>query len=89
MEIDTLEHAWECLAQIIQGGHTDEIVCDVGMPVLHHGVRYNCRVYLVQGKVLGIRPKMSLADDGNYRYAPAKRDFGCQVGACWQHPGTQ
>ena len=67
MEIDTLEHAWECMAQILQGDHTQDIVCDIGMPVMHCGVRYNCRVYLAQGKVLYIRPKMSLADDGNYR----------------------
>ena len=67
MEIDTLEHGWECLACIIGDGHTKDIVCDIGMPILHCGVRYNCRVYLVDGKVLLIRPKMSLADDGNYR----------------------
>eukprot|EP00884_Botryococcus_braunii_P002474 jgi/Botrbrau1/12227/Bobra.0197s0020.1 len=37
------------------------------MPVMHRGVRYNCRVFLLNGKVLLIRPKMALADDGNYR----------------------
>ena len=30
-------------------------------------VRYNCRVYLLNGCLLLIRPKISLADDGNYR----------------------
>ena len=40
---------------------------DVGMPVVHGGVRYNCRVILLNGKILLIRPKMYLADDGNYR----------------------
>ncbi|KAK9793458.1 hypothetical protein WJX73_010827 [Symbiochloris irregularis] len=67
MEIDTLEHAWECLAQILTGNHTQGIVCDIGMPVMHCGVRYNCRVYLGDKKLLFIRPKLSLADDGNYR----------------------
>lgn len=67
MEIDTLEHSWECLAQIVETCLTEDIVCDIGMPVLHLGVRYNCRVYVSQGKVVLIRPKMSLADDGNYR----------------------
>ncbi len=33
----------ECVAELIRGGHTDGIVCDVGMPVIHRGVRYNCR----------------------------------------------
>lgn len=40
---DTIEHSWECLAELLRGGHTDGIVCDVGMPVMHRGVRYNCR----------------------------------------------
>ena len=33
----------ECIAELLRGGHTDGIVCDVGMPVMHRGVRYNCR----------------------------------------------
>lgn len=35
--------AQECVAELVRGGHTDGIVCDVGMPVMHRGVRYNCR----------------------------------------------
>jgi predicted amidohydrolase len=31
------------------------------------GVLYNCRVLLLDGKVLLIRPKLHLANDGNYR----------------------
>lgn len=31
------------------------------------GVMYNCRVLLLDGKVLLIRPKLHLANDGNYR----------------------
>jgi NAD+ synthase (glutamine-hydrolysing) len=30
---------------------------------------YNCRVLALNGKVLLIRPKMALANDGNYREA--------------------
>ena len=37
------------------------------MPVLHGSARYNCRVFVLNGKILLIRPKMALADDGNYR----------------------
>ena len=43
------------------------MVIDVGMPVTHCGARYNCRVIVCDGKVCLIRPKMALADDGNYR----------------------
>lgn len=46
---------------------TDGILCDIGMPVQHLGVRYNCRVFCLNRKILAIRPKLHLADDGNYR----------------------
>ena len=46
------------------------IVVDVGLPVIHRGVRYNCRVFLLNQRILLVRPKLCLADDGNYRHAP-------------------
>jgi NAD+ synthase (glutamine-hydrolysing) len=44
-----------------------EILLDIGMPVVHRNVRYNCRVIVLNGKILLIRPKLHLANDGNYR----------------------
>ena len=35
--------------------------------MLHNHVRYNCRVLCLNRKILLIRPKTVLADDGNYR----------------------
>ena len=35
------------------------------------GVRYNCRVFLLNRKIVYIRPKLSMADDGNYRSVTA------------------
>lgn len=67
LEGDTLRHSWEALAELLSGDDTDGILVDVGLPVLHHGVRYNCRAFLLDRKVLLLRPKMFLADDGNYR----------------------
>ena len=67
LELDTLQHTWESLATILKGGHTDGILCDIGMPVMHKNVRYNCRVFVLDGEILLIRPKMVLASDGNYR----------------------
>ena len=32
-----MEHSWECVAQLLRGGHTADILCDVGMPVIHRG----------------------------------------------------
>eukprot|EP00192_Tetraselmis_astigmatica_P007759 CAMPEP_0117672142 /NCGR_PEP_ID=MMETSP0804-20121206/13736_1 /TAXON_ID=1074897 /ORGANISM="Tetraselmis astigmatica, Strain CCMP880" /LENGTH=695 /DNA_ID=CAMNT_0005480703 /DNA_START=32 /DNA_END=2119 /DNA_ORIENTATION=- len=67
IEQDTVEHSWECLLEIMKGGYTADIVCDIGMPVIHRGVRYNCRVFVLNSRILLIRPKMYLANDGNYR----------------------
>ena len=55
------------LQELLQGEATCGIVCDVGMPVMHCGARYNCRVFLLNRRILAIRPKQHLADDGNYR----------------------
>lgn len=46
---------------------TDGIVCDIGMPVLHRSTLYNCRVLVFDRQILFIRPKLFLANDGNYR----------------------
>ena len=67
LEQDTFAHSWECLAAILESNATADIIVDVGMPVMHKSVRYNCRVICFNRKILLIRPKMFLADDGNYR----------------------
>lgn len=36
-------------------------------PVVHKNVIYNCRIIIHNGKILLIRPKMWLANNGNYR----------------------
>ncbi|ORY33585.1 glutamine-dependent NAD(+) synthetase with GAT domain-containing protein [Rhizoclosmatium globosum] len=59
-ENDTFLHSWE-------SGECNGIICDIGMPVMHKNVRYNCRVIIQDSKILLIRPKMFLANDGNYR----------------------
>lgn len=66
-ELDTVEHCWECISELLRTDLTDDIICDIGMPVIHRGVRFNCRVFLLNRKILFIRPKLSMADDGNYR----------------------
>ncbi|XP_050925377.1 glutamine-dependent NAD(+) synthetase isoform X2 [Lates calcarifer] len=37
------------------------------MPIMHHNVRYNCRVLFLNRKILLIRPKMLMANHGIYR----------------------
>mmetsp|Transcript_755 Transcript_755/g.1505 ORF Transcript_755/g.1505 Transcript_755/m.1505 type:complete len:698 (-) Transcript_755:116-2209(-) len=67
LEIDTFIHSWESLAHILKGDLTDGILVDLGMPVMHNSVRYNCRVFCLNRKIISIRPKIFMADDGNYR----------------------
>lgn len=43
------------------------MLIDVGMPVQHRNVSYNCRVVFLNKKIVLIRPKQSNCDDGNYR----------------------
>lgn len=58
---------WECLKEILAGDWTDGIVCSFGMPVIKGSERYNCQVLCFNRKIIMIRPKMWLANDGNYR----------------------
>lgn len=67
LEGDTIMHSWEVLAKILQSPETMGIILDVGMPVIHKNVIYNCRIIIYDGRILFIRPKMWMANDGNYR----------------------
>jgi NAD+ synthase (glutamine-hydrolysing) len=73
-----LLHCWEVLVDLLSDETTENIICDIGMPVraahlilmlhvAHRNVRYNCRVICLNRRIVLIRPKMFLAEDGNYR----------------------
>ncbi|TRZ01942.1 hypothetical protein DNTS_032275 [Danionella cerebrum] len=66
-ESDTLLHCFQVLAALLDSPLTQDIICDVGMPVMHHNVLYNCRVIFLNKSILLIRPKMLLANYGNNR----------------------
>eukprot|EP00126_Sphaerothecum_destruens_P003869 Sdes_comp17668_c0_seq2m6938 len=67
LENDTFLHSLQCLGELLKSGVTNGILCDIGMPIMHKSVRYNCRVICLDGQILLIRPKLYLANDGNYR----------------------
>ncbi|GAA6053129.1 hypothetical protein JCM3770_002867 [Rhodotorula araucariae] len=67
LEGDTHLHSWQVLVKILECDDARDMIVDVGMPVVHKNVIYNCRVIIYNGKILLIRPKMWLANDGNYR----------------------
>ncbi|BGP17889.1 glutamine-dependent NAD(+) synthetase [Rhodosporidiobolus nylandii] len=62
LEGDTHLHSWQVLRRIIEYEECEGMLVDVGI-----NVNYNCRVILHNKKILLIRPKMWLANDGNYR----------------------
>ncbi|KAJ9086355.1 glutamine-dependent NAD(+) synthetase [Entomophthora muscae] len=67
LEGDTYLHAWESIGVILADPELHGIIIDIGMPIRHKNVNYNCRVLCLDGKILLIRPKQWLANDGNYR----------------------
>jgi NAD+ synthase (glutamine-hydrolysing) len=67
LEMDTFTHCIESLADLLESGVTNGILCAIGCPIMYNNVRYNCVVMCVNSKIVLIRPKMTLADDGNYR----------------------
>ncbi|XP_077178182.1 glutamine-dependent NAD(+) synthetase isoform X4 [Paroedura picta] len=50
-ESDTLLHSFQVLAKLLESPVTQDIICDVGMPVMHRNVRYNCRVIFLNNQV--------------------------------------
>ncbi|KAJ4295491.1 glutamine-dependent NAD(+) synthetase [Kalmusia sp. IMI 367209] len=67
LEMEVYENSMAMLKLILEDKSLHDIIIDLGMPVLHRGNRYNCRVVLHNSKILMIRPKVHLANDGNYR----------------------
>ncbi|KAJ4413385.1 hypothetical protein N0V85_003580 [Neurospora sp. IMI 360204] len=66
-ELDVYTHSLEMLRKLLEDESCHDILIDVGLPILHRNIRYNARAILLNGKILLIRPKMWLANDGNYR----------------------
>lgn len=67
LEMDMYDHCWDQLQIILEDETCNDILLDIGMPILHRGRRFNCRVICLSSKIILIRPKLWLADDGNYR----------------------
>ena len=67
LEVEVFNACWAMLSDILLDRSLDGIICDVGMPIMHDGTRFNARIIILNGKVLLIRPKLYLAEEGNYR----------------------
>lgn len=67
LESDTYNHSMDMLSKILTDTSLHGILLDIGLPVMHRGCRYNCRAIILDGKLLCLRPKIYLANDGNFR----------------------
>ncbi|KRX03657.1 Carbon-nitrogen hydrolase [Pseudocohnilembus persalinus] len=67
LEMDTISHSWEVLGEILKSDLTDNMLVDLGMPVYHRSSLFNCRILCLNKQIVLIRPKIFLADSGNYR----------------------
>lgn len=65
LEGNTNLHSWEVMAQIISDKSCHDIILDIGMPVIHQNVKYSCRTIALNGRILVMKPKGSLCNDGN------------------------
>lgn len=70
LEPDTVYHSWQTVTQVLrltQLPPYDDILVTLSMPVSFRGVLYNCTLIIFANKILLIKPKTVMADDGNYR----------------------
>ncbi|KAL8272104.1 hypothetical protein Esti_003947 [Eimeria stiedai] len=67
LENDTERHSWEVVARLLESDLTDDILVEVGGPVLFEGSQYNCRILLFNRRIVLLRPKCVLVDEGGYR----------------------
>jgi len=64
LELDLYDAAWSSLRDIIDHEDSQDLLLDLGMPVLHRSCYFNCRVLAYNRRILLIKPKKSLADSG-------------------------
>lgn len=67
LENEVYENSWDSLYSILTDESLHGIMIDVGLPLLHRNCRYNARAIILNGKILCLRPKLYLANDGNFR----------------------
>lgn len=67
LELDVFTHSWEVVAEILNHPECQDIIIDLGLPIRHRGNPFNARVIALNKKILAVRPKIWLCNDGNYR----------------------
>jgi NAD+ synthase (glutamine-hydrolysing) len=65
--MDTYQNSLDMLHSILEDVATHDILLDIGLPIMHRGLRLNCRCISLNGRILLLKPKMYMANDGNHR----------------------
>ncbi|CEF69535.1 Glutamine-dependent NAD(+) synthetase [Strongyloides ratti] len=67
-EADTEAFAWDSLKRIVEASfNMRSLLIITSMPIRYKLSLYNCAIAVNNGKIIFIRPKQSLCDDGVYR----------------------
>jgi NAD+ synthase (glutamine-hydrolysing) len=61
--------AMNIIKKIIESELTMNMLVVIGNPIIFNNKKYNTMTYILNKKIILIRPKITLADDGNYREA--------------------
>jgi NAD+ synthase (glutamine-hydrolysing) len=69
-ELETIHESWKVLSRLLRFTSEEpysQILCLFGMCLTFNSKIYNCGVFCFGGKIVLIKPKLILADDGIYR----------------------
>jgi NAD+ synthase (glutamine-hydrolysing) len=69
IERETIELSFNIIKHLINTDISENVLISIGCPIIHYDVRYNTNIFIANKKIILIRPKINLADDGNYREA--------------------
>jgi NAD+ synthase (glutamine-hydrolysing) len=68
-ERELYSYSFDIIKEIIKKSREVDMIISLGCPIIHNDVKYNTNIFIYGGKIVLIRPKTILADDGNYREA--------------------
>lgn len=69
IERETIELSFNIIKNLLKDSISDNVLISIGCPIIHNDVHYNTNIFISNKKIILIRPKINLADDGNYREA--------------------
>jgi NAD+ synthase (glutamine-hydrolysing) len=69
IEREIIELSFNIIKHLLSEDLSSDVLISIGCPIIHNDVRYNTTIFISNNEIILIRPKINLADDGNYREA--------------------